>query len=237
MMAVATTTPQEMKVAKRRAKQYICLLFLLFANQAEAQSNQFVWMRTSLRYKPIKPITLEATQHFRFAVTPNQIDSLNPELTLKYAPLKWFNLGIGYRYIYERTKNDDLEPAHRYHIQTAVDRNFGPTELSYRLRYQEKHEEDEYHYSSSIRSKLSIELDTDKDYTPFLLTEFFNDPRNEFYRSKYRIGVGSKIKIDKRHRLSVRYLYQKNADDGAIPEHILDLEYQYRLKKKKKKNK
>ena len=55
----------------------------------------------------------------------SQVQSIMPELELRYKPIKPLSMKIGYRYVYERTKNDDFEPAHRYHFQISTGKKFG----------------------------------------------------------------------------------------------------------------
>ena len=99
-----------------------------------------------MRKKIAKDVRIEWTQHLRFDHNVSQIQSVMPELELRYKPIKILSMKIGYRYIYERTKNGDFEPAHRYHFQVSTGKKFGSVKVAYRLRYQEKHEEDEYDY-------------------------------------------------------------------------------------------
>jgi len=218
-------------------KQAILLALLCFGlcTTASAENEVLLWNSASVRYKPHKQIKFELSQHFRFDQNITQLESIMPELEMEYRPTKWIDVGVGYRYIYERTKNGDLEPAHRYHIQAATSQDFGPIELSYRLRYQEKHEVDEYDYSSRLRNKLSLEFDTDTAYSPILSAELFLNPRyRPFEIPKYRIAAGSKIKLHKHHRLTVRYFYQPDLTDSDLREHIVSMKYQYRIPKKKK---
>lgn len=212
---------------KRLALLALCSLCL--SRPANAEQDTLLWSSASIRYKAHKKLKLELTQHLRLNQNLSQLERVMPELELTYRPTDWLDLGVGYRYIFERTKNGDLEPAHRYQGELGLEHALGPVELSYRLRYQEKHEEDEYDWTSRVRNKIAAQLDTDTAFTPLVSAEHFLNPlASPLESTRYRLGLGTKIKLSKPHRLTVRYLYQADLND-PLSEHILALKYQYRL--------
>ena len=214
---------------KRLALLMLCGACLSRPAAATAARDTLLWTSASIRYKPHKKLKLELSQHLRLDQNLSQVERTMPELELTYRPAGWLDLGIGYRYIFERTKNGDLEPAHRYHGQLGLEHELGPVEISYRLRYQEKHEEDEFDWTARIRNKLSAQLDTDTAFTPLISAEHFLDTvERPTETTRYRLGIGTKIKLSKPHRLTVRYLYQADQRE-PLSEHILSLKYQYRI--------
>ena len=143
---------------------------------------------------------------------------------------------IGYRYIYERTKNGDFEPAHRYHFQVSTGKKFGSVKVAHRLRYQEKHEEDEYDYTNRLRNKFSIAIDTDSQIEPVVSAEIFSDIRAiPVDSSKFRLGTGFEMDVYKGMNVSVDYLYQRDFLRNDRVEHVIRVNYQMKLPKVKKK--
>ena len=210
------------------------LLFLSKILFAETDT-QF-WLSTNMRKKIAKDLRIELTQHFRFDNNISQIQSVMPELELRYKPIKPLAMKIGYRYIYERTKNGDFEPAHRYHFQVSTGKNFGSVKVAYRLRYQEKHEEDEYDYTNRLRNKFSIAIDTDSQIEPVVSAEVFSDIRAiPVDSSKFRLGTGFEMDVYKGMNVSVDYLYQRDFLRNDRVEHIVRVNYQMKLPKVKKK--
>ena len=120
------------------------MIFFLLSNIALSETDTQLWLSTNVRKKVAKDLRIEWTQHLRFEYDISQIQSVMPELELRYKPIKPLSLKIGYRYVYEHTKSGDFEVAHRYHFQISTGKTVGPLKIAYRLRYQEKHEEDEY---------------------------------------------------------------------------------------------
>ena len=189
-----------------------------------------------MRKKIAQNVRIEWTQHLRFDHNISQIHSVMPELELRYKPIKPLSMKIGYRYIYERTKNSDFEPAHRYHFQVSTGKKFGSVKAGYRLRYQEKHEEDEYDYTSRLRNKFSIAIDTDSHVEPVIFAEVFSDIRAiPVDSSKFRLGTGIEIDVQKDMNVSVDYLYQRDFLRNDRVEHIVRVNYQMKLPKVKNK--
>jgi hypothetical protein len=212
------------------------IVVLLFSTTANAKNDSQLWLSANARYKPLPKMRMEFTQHLRFDNNISQVESVMPELEMQYSPIKPLAVKIGYRYISERTKNNDFEPAHRYHIQISTQKEMGPLEFSYRLRYQEKHEEDEYDFTQRLRNKLKIELDTQTDYRPYVFSEVFTNPSNTpIDNSKYRLGIGLQYKVKKKQRICVDYIYQNEFEKEDQQFHIFRVNYQYKIKKKKLK--
>jgi hypothetical protein len=218
-------------------KLLFSIALLSFSSASFGSTDGQLWLSANARYKPHKTLRLEITQHLRLSNNLSQVEKVMPELEMQYRPIKPLSVSIGYRYISERTKNNDFEPAHRYHAQLSSKKDIGPLELSYRLRYQEKHEEDEFDFNQRLRNKVKLTLDTDTPYTPFVFTEIFTDPTaTPIDNSKYRLGFGAQYKIDKRQSVSLDYLYQNEFERNDLQQHILRFNYQYKIEKKKKEN-
>lgn len=212
------------------------MIILLLSQLASAETDTQLWLSTNLRKKLAKDWRVEWTQHLRFEDNMSHVQSVMPEVELRYKPLKYLSMKIGYRYVYERTKHDDFEPAHRYHFQISTGKKLGSVKIGYRLRYQEKHEEDEFDYTNRLRNKFSIALDTDTAFEPILFTELFSDIRAiPVDSSKFRLGLGLDTDVHKRMKLSVDYLYQRDFLRNERTEHIARVNYQVKLPKKKKK--
>ena len=208
-------------------------MLLLLSQLAFAETDTQLWMSTNVRKKVIKDWRVEYTQHLRFTDNVSQVESIMPEFELRYKPIKPLSMKIGYRYIYERTKNGDFEPAHRYHVQVSTGKKFGPVNVGYRLRYQEKHEEDEYDYTNRLRNKFSLTIDTESSFEPVIFAETFSDIRAiPVDSSKLRLGTGLEIDLPKKMSLSIDYLYQRDFLRNDRVEHIARVNYQIKVPKK-----
>ena len=211
------------------------MILLLLSQLVSAETDTQLWMSTNVRKKVVKDWRVEYTQHLRFENNISQVESVMPELELRYKPFKPLSMKIGYRYIYERTKNGDFEPAHRYHFQVSTGKKFGPVKIGYRMRYQEKHEEDEFDYTNRLRNKFSLTFDTDTSLEPVVFAETFSDLRAiPIDSSKFRIGLGLEMDVYKHMALSFDYLHQREFVRNDRIEHIARINYQVKVPKKKK---
>lgn len=210
------------------------LWLFIINNLLLADSEGQLWLESSLRAKIAKKLRLEWSQHLRFDHNISSFQSVMPEIELRYKPIKMISIKLGYRYIYEKNKNDRFDPAHRYHIQLSTNKKIGMAKLSYRIRYQEKHEEDEFDYTSRLRNKLSIQLDTGSKYEPVLFTESFTDIASSTVDiSKYRIGLGVAYAFRKKMNLRLDYIFQREDRKDRI--HLLRIKYRMNIKRKKGK--
>ena len=65
---------------------------------------------------------------------------------------------------------------------------------------------------------------------PFVSYEFSNDLGNALHLDKTRLMAGSDWKINKKHTLSVAYVYQNGADDDASNDiHVIDIGYKFKF--------
>ena len=205
-------------------------LFLWVCQIAMANTDSQLWMSTNVRKNVANDLRVEWTQHLRFDANISQIQSIMPEVELRYKPLKPLSLKIGYRYIVERSKSGNFEPAHRYHFQLSTSKKFSVIKVGYRIRYQEKHEEDEFDYTNRLRNKFSLSMDTGTQLTPVLFIETFSDLRAiPIDSSKFRLGTGIDVDVHKRVKCSVEYLYQRDFLRNEQIEHIARLNYQVKL--------
>ena len=210
------------------------LLLMLLSQLVHAETDTQLWMSTNVRKNVVQDWRVEYTQHLRFTDNISQVESIMPEFELRYKPIKPLSVKIGYRYIHERTKNDDFEPAHRYHMQLSTGKKFGPVKVGYRLRYQEKHEEDEFDYTNRLRNKVSFSVDTDTAVHPVIFAETFSDLKAiPVDSSKIRLGTGLEINLPKKMSLSLDYLYQRDFLRNDRVEHIARINYQVKVPKKK----
>ena len=215
------------------------MILLLLSKILFAETDTQLWLSTNVRKKIAKDFRIEWTQHLRLDTNISQIQSAMPELELRYKPINSLSMKIGYRYIYESTKNGDFEPAHRYHFQVSTGKKIGLIKVAYRLRYQEKHEEDEYDYTNRLRNKFSVAFDTDSHIEPVVFAEVFSDVRAiPVDSSKFRLGTGIEVPVQKGMNVSADYLYQRDFLRKDRIEHIVRVNYQVKLPKSKKmKNK
>lgn len=91
-------------------------------------------------------------------------------------------------------------------------------------------EDDKSHKNNHyFRSRLQVSYDIKGvPLEPFVSYEISNNLSDGFALDKTRITVGTDWKINKKHKLSLAYLYQDGADDDSNDNiHVIDLGYKF----------
>jgi len=208
----------------------LILLALSSTGRAEAQTDTLLWTSTGARIRLPMDFDIEAAYQARFDGNASALESRFPEFEIGYEPLSWTKLGLGYRHISERSKSGDLEPVRRLHGQLGLEHDFGPVEVSYRLRYQRKKELDEDDPSVRLRNRLGVQYDTETPFSPFVSTELYTDPVAEpVEHPKMRLTLGVAAKVTKAHRFKLRYHRQAELNEEPDLEHIIVFDYRFVL--------
>ena len=205
----------------------IFAVLLSIAARADTQ----LWMKVGYRKKVISKTHIKFTQHLRLEDNATAIESIIPEAELIWKGIPFFDVVAGYRLFWRRTKNDTLELAQRGHLD--LERDWGLSkkiDLGYRMRLQARQELDETEVRYGMRHKVSWEYDAPKKWRPNGFFEYYLTPDA---RDKFQLGIGSKYKITKKNRVSIRFVWERFV--VTKPDNfIIMMGYEYRRRKKKK---
>lgn len=196
-----------------------------------ARADTQLWMKVGYRKKVISKTHIKFTQHLRLEDNATAIESIIPEGELIWKGIPFFDIVAGYRLFWRRTKNDTLELAQRGHLD--LERDWGVSkkiDLGYRMRMQARQELDETEVRYGMRHKVSWEYDAPKKWRPNGFFEYYLTPDA---RDKFQLGLGSKYKINKKNRVSIRFVWER----FIVPKpdnFIVMMGYEFRQKKKKK---
>jgi hypothetical protein len=205
------------------------IAILSWSADASAQSDVELWTSAGVRVRPSQPVRLDVDIGLRFDENVSRLDSVLPELGASYDPTEWLRLGVGYRFYWERNGAGDFEAAHRIHVEASFEVEAGDLSFSYRLRFQEKIDNNNNHV---LRNRLGAEWDTDTVVTPFLTAELFTalGDGQAVKATKWRGTVGASFDVDE-HNIDVFYRFELPIDDPNDPTlHIIGLEYRYELR-------
>lgn len=196
-----------------------------------ARADTQLWMKVGYRKKVISKTHIKFTQHLRLEDNATAIESIIPEGELIWKGIPFFDIVAGYRLFWRRTKNDTLELAQRGHLD--LERDWGLSkkiDLGYRMRLQARQELDETEVRYGMRHKVSWEYDAPKKWRPNGFFEYYLTPDA---RDKFQLGLGSKYKINKKNRVSIRFVWERFI--VTKPDNfIVMMGYEFRQKKKKK---
>ena len=143
------------------------------AAPAQAESDFELWTEAGMTYKLNKRFRLGFDQHVRFDDNASRVESVMPELYLRWRPKKWLNFQLGYRFkadpVY--SKSDTYWDAwHRPYGDARLRGKFGRFGVRYRLRYQDQFgwpyvEDGDVVHEHTIRNRLSLSWDLPADFT------------------------------------------------------------------------
>jgi hypothetical protein len=212
----------------------LLILLCCFSDKSYADSDNQVWSTAAFRYTTTQGLKMGVVQHLRLDENASSVLSVMPALEARFSPNKQLEIGTGYRFIQKRSKSGDFETSHRIDVNAEIEKSAGRLTGSYRLRGQTRYEMDENKFDTSLRNRLSLNLDTDSRFTPLVATESFSDIADDGLEHRsVRSSLGTAIRLDKSHRLKLRFHYEIALDGSADVERILALGYQYRRKQKK----
>lgn len=221
----------------RYAACFLGLICLAAADPVQAASEEEIWTRAGLRYKPIKRVLLGLDQYLRFDLGPAQVNDVATDVSGAYDPKKWIRLRLGYRYRQRRNSFGRFVPWHRVYADVGLDEKVRKIRLGYRLRYLEQFTwdageilDDEEH-RRTLRNKVSVGWETDRFVEPELSGELFlrlGGPEGTGF-TKYRITAAARFSVGK-HDFSVYYRLEDPIRDSNDPHlHILGLTYDFSL--------
>lgn len=88
--------------------------------------------------------------------------------------------------------------------------------------------------SNTVRLRSRLKADYNIRHcplTPYAYVELHNNLRAHFHNVKTRLGIGTEVKINKRNRIDVGYVYQDSSDSdergGKL--HAIDVSYKYKF--------
>lgn len=174
------------------------------------------------------------------------LETIFPQLGLKYKLTKWMRPSIDYRLVSDRNKSGRYDISHRINANIDFKYKTGGLTLKSRLRYQYSFDRfissDTYEpeFDQAIRLKISGEYDISKfPLTPVLSAEIFYDPMyGPFGRqiNKLRVFGGFKTDLKGPHSFSFGYMYDNRINlPKPLTRHILNLGYSFTIERKEKK--
>lgn len=222
----------------------------------------------AFEWEPIKNLSFEAGLQLRLNDNLAAVDRFQTTLGVGYEVCKYFKVGADYILINSRDNGVGVweKPRHRVNINLEGSVNFGNLELSLRERLQTTFRTDEVNRYEKPQNELILRSRLMAEYriigtmwTPYLLFELHNTlnaPKVvdnyltapfavDNYITRYRAGVGAKLRITRNHRLDFYYYFDYNrsydidyknksgALKGYVEEnqcrHIIGISYKFKL--------
>lgn len=189
----------------------------------------------AFEWEVIDDLSLEAGVELRCNNDFMAIDRVHTSLGASYKVNKYFEFGGGYTLI-NRYKFDDQQwdrPRHRVNVNLRGSVKLGRVELSLRERLQTTMRTDSVNRYEKMPAELILRSRLMAEYkirhtgwTPYVMFELnntLNSPRPVanykrdelsygLYITRYRLGLGAKLRITRNHRLDFFYYFDYNRD-------------------------
>ena len=157
-----------------------------------ARADVGLWLEAGVRVQVTDRVDFGVAQHLRFEGGNSQVSAVMPEAGLELDVNELLELGVGYRYEYER-RDDELEGAHRVHADGTVSVDVGLAKVSYRLRGQDRVSEEG---GTRVRNRLAAKLRLPLLWNPAASIETFHELSGGSTEwDKTRITAGVELEI------------------------------------------
>lgn len=220
----------------------------------------------AFEWEVAKDLSLEASVQMRLKNDFATVDRIQSAVGVKYEPIKYFNIGADYVLINGHEVGRWERPRHRINANIEGNIKAGRFSLSLRERVQTTFRTDSVNRFEKmnpeliLRSRFKVEYSIRHSrWTPYLMFELnntLNAPKvvenykeatlsTDNYVSRYRAGIGAKLRIDRNNRLDFYYYfdydrgynidYKGNKGDlkGYVQEndhrHIFGISYKFKL--------
>lgn len=203
----------------RKNNFFIYLFILLFfpVKIIFAQVNDAgMWVSFNAEKKITPVLSVNLSQEFRINENISEFGTFFTDAGINYKISKVFRVSANYRFVNKRRLNDSYSVRHRFYFDFTVRKKFKPLILQFRTRFQNQYT-DMYSSSEGLipdiysRNKLTLKIDIDKKYVPYLYTELFTPLKNIdlAYINNARFCAGFEYNFNRMHSLDFFYLLQK----------------------------
>lgn len=204
-------------IIANKIKIVLAFLPLLFTICAFSQSNDMqLWTNISLEKKLTKTFSLNFTEEVRFNENISEVGQFFSDLGGTYKISKAWRVSANYRFTNKRQVDNSYSKRHRYYLDLSFKKKFDLIVFSFRTRFQSQYADI---YSSNdgtfpsyySRNKLSLKLDLNKKYLPYLNAEMFyqlnNPDGNKVDNMRYSVGL--EYEFNKRMGVDLFYMIQQ----------------------------
>lgn len=194
-----------------------CSIFaIILSSTSHAQIDDIgIWSGITLQTKITRQLEVSLTEQLRLKNDATRINLFLSDIGLDYEISKKLKVGFHYRYIKSNQENY-FSNRHRFYGDLAWKEKVKFFSITLRERVQEQYSD---YYSSEtgkipvweLRSKLTVKLDLDKKYSPYLSGEIFyllDNESNEYGLTQYRYETGINYDINRIHSFNPFLIWQ-----------------------------
>lgn len=241
---------------ERSIKTGLLLAALLLATaEVRAEGDDFgLWSEVNVEKKISRNLSVDGGVELRTRDHVKTVDRWSGSIGASYKLTDWLKASAGYTLLYDNNEkwNDKQTKVanfwgtrHRFNVSLTGSVDFGNLSVSLRERWQYTYRPEKTVERTKVskgtvedktyngkgknvwRNRLQLKYKVSKVWRPYINGETFVSNGMD----KYRLSVGTEIRLSKQHSFDVKYLFQKSCgdDDEEGNRHIIGLGYTFKF--------
>ena len=241
---------------ERSIKTGLLLAALLLATaEVKAEGDDFgLWSEVNVEKKISRNLSVDGGVELRTRDHVKTVDRWSGSIGASYKLTDWLKASAGYTLLYDNNEkwNDKQTKVanfwgtrHRFNVSLTGSVDFGNLSVSLRERWQYTYRPEKTVERTKVskgtvedktyngkgknvwRNRLQLKYKVSKVWRPYINGETFVSNGMD----KYRLSVGTEIRLSKQHSFDVKYLFQKSCgdDDEEGNRHIIGLGYTFKF--------
>jgi len=199
------------------------------------QDDAGVWASVSVKHQVTRRMAVGISEQIRLYQNVSEVDQFFTDIGVDYDLLASLKVSVSYR-LTSKNELTYYKTRHRGYIDLSYKKKFKPIALSFRQRLQSQVEAVNSSENGKIpewytRSKLTVKLDLDKKYSPYLATEYYyvvdNLKENDHVFDKVRYEIGIDYDFSRRSSLNLFYLIQRDLLENKSRDFVSGIGYSY----------
>jgi hypothetical protein len=211
---------------------------LLFSSPLKGQvKDAGLWTSINFEAKVVKKVTFNFSQEFRFNENITELGTAFTDAGLSYKLNKHIQFTANYRFTQRHRIDNYYSFRHRFYVDIKYSQKLKPFDISLRTRFQDQISDigrasdggiPEYY----LRNRLSLGLDLNKPFSPYISVELFSPLNYPHYNAfdNIRTIAGIEYAFSKHHKIDIFYMIQKevNVSEPRM-DFVIGLGYSYKL--------
>lgn len=216
----------------RFKKTYLSITLLLSSFSLTAQVNDAgLWINLDVEKKITQKFSAQFTHSIRFYENYTELGTSFSELGATYKILKPLTVGGYYRYAKKKKVDDFYSTVHRYSFHLSYKYKYKNFKFALREQYQSSYKDFGVSETGSIpkkylRTKVSVNYDLEKKYSPFISYELFYEIGEYIDNTRYKAGVD--YEFNKFNSINIYYMIDKEKNvKNPWTSYVLGLGYNF----------
>jgi hypothetical protein len=214
---------------------FICIIASGTLTIHAQQKDAGLWTSVTVEHQVTRKISVSVSEQLRMYQNISDIDQFFTDLGAQYELSESFRVSLNYR-LSSTNQQSYFMTRHRFYVDLSYRYKLKPLVIGLRQRVQRQVEALNSSENGKIpewysRTRLSVKLDLNKKYSPYISSEIYyvidNLKEEDKVFDKIRYEAGFDYKFNRRHSLNPFYLIQSDILEKKTVDYIAGLGYTY----------